>query len=274
MTTAKNWFITGASRGFGRVWAEAALARGDTVAAAVRNTSALDDLVQRYGERLHVVQLDVTDRNSVFAALKDVAARLGRLDVILNNAGHGCMGAVEEVSAEDARATFDTNVFGSLWVIQAALPILRAQGSGHILQMSSVAGIVALPTAGIYEGAKFAVEGIVEALAAEVGRFGVKVTLVEPAGYATSFLEGPTMKTATALPVYDVVREELAQQLTADQLGDPRATVPAIFQLVDSANPPLRLILGDLLPLVKTFYADRIKTWEAWEDVSKAALRL
>ncbi|BCP53664.1 short-chain dehydrogenase/reductase [Kaistia sp. 32K] len=274
MTTSKVWFITGASRGFGRIWVEAALARGDSVAAAVRKTAALDDLARQYPDTLQVLSLDVTDRDGVARAVAEAAARFGRLDVVLNNAGHGCMGAVEEVAAEDVRATFETNVFGSLWVIQAALPLLREQGFGHILQMSSVAGVVALPTAGIYEGAKFAVEGIVEALAGEVERFGIKVTLIEPAGYATSFLEGPTMKQAPEIAAYNVVREELAERLTADQLGDPRATVPAILKLVDSDKPPLRLILGDLLPLVKDIYADRIRTWESWEDVSKAALRL
>lgn len=272
--TSKVWFITGASRGFGRIWVEAALSRGDRVAAAVRNPTSLADLAEQYGDALLVLSLDVTDRDGVTRAVTEAAARFGRLDVVLNNAGHGCMGAVEEVSADDIRATFETNVFGSLWVIQAALPLLRAQGFGHILQMSSVAGVIALPTAGIYEGAKFAVEGIVEALAGEVERFGIKVTLIEPAGYATSFLDGPSMKKATELPAYDPIREELAQRLTPDQLGDPRATVPAILKLVDSATPPLRLILGDLLPLVKDIYADRIRTWEAWEAVSKAALRV
>ncbi len=274
MADSKIWFITGASRGFGRIWTEAALARGDKVAAAVRTPSALDDLAQKHGDSLYVVKIDVTDRDGVIQAVSDVVGHFGRIDVVLNNAGFGCMGAVEEVSPDDARATFETNVFGSLWVIQAVLPHLRAQGFGHILQLSSVAGVVALPTAGVYEAAKFAVEGLVEALAAEVARFGVKATLIEPGGYATDFLEGANIRNAEPIAAYDPVREDLARQITADQLGDPRATVPAILKLVDSDAPPLRLILGDLLPLVKTVYAERIQTWEAWDDVARAAKTL
>lgn len=271
MSTHKVWFVTGAARGFGRRWVEAALARGDKVAASVRNVDALAALVDQYGDALLPITLDVTDRDAVFKAVKHAHQHFGRLDVVLSNAGFGCMGAIEEVQIEDARAVFETNVFGTLSLTQAALPLLRAQGSGHIILVSSVAGVVAMPMAGVYEGSKFAVEAIGEALAAEVAEHGIKVTLVEPGGYATDFLSDSSIRTAPALPAYDAVRAQLAAMLTPDSLGDPAATADAMLTLVDAENPPLRLILGILLPFVEDIYAQRIKTWQAWQDVSIAA---
>jgi NADP-dependent 3-hydroxy acid dehydrogenase YdfG len=271
MHTPKTWFITGASRGFGRIWAEAALARGDKVAATARQLQALDDLTHTYGEQFLPLALDVTDRNAVFAAVARAHQHFGRLDVVVSNAGYGYMGAIEEAEMADTRAVFETNVFGTLSVIQAALPILRAQGSGHILPVTSVAGLIAVPTSGIYEAAKFAVEGMAEALAAEVARLGLKVTMIEPGGYATDFLSASSLKTAPPIAAYDGVRAELAAMLTPDDLGDPAGTASAILKVVDAPNPPLRLMLGRLLPMVKAVYAERIATWEAWDDVAQAA---
>ncbi|MDO5605827.1 MAG: SDR family NAD(P)-dependent oxidoreductase [Paracoccus sp. (in: a-proteobacteria)] len=268
---AKTWFITGAARGFGRRWAEGALARGDKVAATVRNLDSIADLVEKYGDALLPIRLDVTDREGVFAAVRQAHDHFGRLDIVLSNAGFGMMGAVEEVGIDDARANFETNVFGTLNLIQAALPLMRAQKSGHIILVSSVAGVVAVPNAGIYEGTKFAVEGIAEALAAEVAQFGIHVTLIEPGAFATDFLSDTSIRTATPMPIYDNVRAALARELTPDMMGDPAATVPAIMKLVDSPNPPLRLMLGILLPMVKDLYAQRIKTWEEWDDTARAA---
>ena len=148
---------------------------------------------------------------------------------------------------------------------------MRAQGSGHILPVSSVAGLVAMPTSGIYEAAKFAVEGMAEALAAEVAPFGIHVTIIEPGGYATDFLSGASLKTAPAIAAYDDLRAQLAAMLTPDSLGKPEASAEAILKVADAPNPPLRLILGDLLPLVKDVYAQRIQTWEEWDDVARAA---
>lgn len=271
MSGQKVWFITGAARGFGRLWAEAALARGDKVVATVRNLQTLESLTVQYRETLLPLRLDVTDRDAVFKAVNHAHQHFGRLDVVLSNAGYGFMGAIEEAAIEDIRANFETNVFGTLAVVQAVLPLLRAQGSGHIISVSSLAGVVALPTAGIYEGTKFAVEGIVEALAAEVAGLGIKVTIVEPGPYTTSFMSDTSIKIAAPNPVYDPVREQLAAMMTPDMFGNPAATVPAILKLVDATEPPLRLILGTLLPFIRDVYAERIKTWEAWEDVSKAA---
>ena len=268
---SKIWFITGAARGFGRLWAEGALARGDSVAASVRNPESIADLLDAYGDRVLLLRVDVTDRDAVFEAVATAHGHFGRLDVILSNAGYGLMGAIEETSPGDMRAVFETNVFGTISLVQAALPFLRAQGSGHILPVSSLAGLVAVPTAGIYEATKFAIEGFAEALAAEVGAFGIRTTIIEPGAYATDFLSGSSLKTAAPMAIYNKVRDDLAQILTVEMLGDPAATWPAIARLVDSDNPPLRLILGDNLPMVRQIYGERMKTWEAWEDVSKAA---
>jgi len=268
---SKDWFITGAARGFGRLWAEGALARGDRVAASVRNPDSVAGLIEAYGDRVLPLRVDVTDRDAVFEAVATAHRCFGRLDVILSNAGYGLMGAVEETRFAEMRAIFETNVFGTISLVQAALPFLREQGGGHILAVSSVAGLVAVPTAGIYEATKFAIEGFAEALAAEISAFGIRTTLIEPGAYATDFLSGTSLKTAEPMAIYNKVRDDLAQMLKAEALGDPAATWPAIAKLVDSDKPPLRLILGDNLPLVRQVYGERMKTWEAWEDVSKAA---
>src|SRR6201996_5806352 len=189
----KVWFITGTSRGFGRAWAIAALERGDKVAATARNTSALDDLADKYGDALLPIKLDVTDRDADFAAVKQAHDRFGRLDIVVNNAGYGHFGMVEELSEADARNQLETNLFGALWVTQAALPFLRAQGSGHIIQVSSIGGISAFPLVGAYNASKWGLEGFSQALAQEVAGFGIKVTLVEPGAFATDWA-GPSAK--------------------------------------------------------------------------------
>lgn len=271
MSTSRIWMITGAARGFGRIWTEAALARGDKVVATARKLSALDDLVAQYGDRILPIALDVTDRDAVFAAVKQAQDRFGRLDVVISNAGYGIFGAIEEASIEDIRANFETNVFGTLNLIQAVLPILRAQGSGHIIPITSGAGLIGVPNAGIYNGAKFAVEGIGEALAAEVAGFGIKVTLIEPGAYATNFLSETSLTSSKTIPAYEPVRAALAEVLKDDVAGDPMATVPAIMQVVNSENPPQRLILGTLLPMIRGVYEQRLNTWAEWDDVARAA---
>ena len=160
----KVWFITGTSRGFGREWAQAALERGDKVAATARNVSTLDDLVEKYGDAVLPLALDVTDREAAFAAVQQAHATFGRLDVVINNAGYGHFGFIEEVTEQEARAQIETNVFGALWVTQAALPFLREQGSGHIIQVSSIGGITAFPGIGLYHASKWALEGYSQSL--------------------------------------------------------------------------------------------------------------
>src|SRR5246127_3821164 len=196
--TSKVWFITGTSKGFGRIWAEAALARGDRVAATARDVKTLGPLVQRYGDRVAAISLDVTEKPAVHAAVSEAHERFGRLDVVINNAGYGLFGAIEEVSEAEARAQIETNLFGALWVTQAALPVMRAQGSGHIIQVSSIGGVNAFPTIGLYHASKWGLEGFSQALAAEVAGFGIKVTIVEPGGYATDW-RGQASNRATPL---------------------------------------------------------------------------
>jgi NAD(P)-dependent dehydrogenase (short-subunit alcohol dehydrogenase family) len=273
MTAPKIWFVTGAARGFGRLWTEAALERGDKVAAAARNVAALDELVRKHGDAILPLKLDVTDRAGVFAAVERAHDHFGRLDVVATVAGYGFTGAIEEAGIEDVRANIETNFFGTLSVVQAAAPLLRAQGAGHIVTVSSLAGLVALPTAGIYEASKFAVEGLSEALAAEMAGFGVKVTIIEPGPYLTDFSSEQSLTSASPIAAYDEVRAQLAAVFTPDVMGDPAATAQAIFKVVDSDQPPLRLILGAMGPLVRQVYEERLKTWEAWQDVSLSAQR-
>jgi len=270
---SKTWFITGASRGFGREWTIAALERGDTVAATARDTSTLDDLVAQFGDKILPIKLDVTDRDAVFAAVKDAHDRFGRLDVVVNNAGYGHFGMVEELSESDARDQIETNVFGALWVTQAALPYLREQGSGHILQVSSIGGISAFPNIGMYHASKWALEGMSQALSQEVADFGVKVTLIEPAGYSTDW-SGASARHSTPNPAYDGVREK-AQQLRATRQatpGDPVATRDAVLKVVDAENPPLRIFFGESpLATATKDYESRLATWREWQPVSIAA---
>ena len=269
----KTWFITGASRGFGREWSIAALERGDTVAATARDTASLDDLVQQFGDEVLPIRLDVDDRAAVVAAVQQAHDHFGALDVVVNNAGYGQFGMVEEISEAEARAQFDTNVFGALFVTQAALPYLRAQRSGHILQVSSIGGITAFPNIGIYNASKWALEGFSQSLAAEVADFGIRVTIVEPGPYSTDW-GGASARHATPNPAYDDYREKAAEQrrARAGNSGDPLATREAVLQLVDAENPPLRVFLGDgPLAIATRDYESRLAEWRTWEPLSVAA---
>jgi NAD(P)-dependent dehydrogenase (short-subunit alcohol dehydrogenase family) len=267
----KVWFITGTSKGFGRVWAEAALARGDCVAATARDVKTLAPLVERYGTQVGAMALDVTDKAAVNAAVTEAHARFGRLDVAINNAGYGLFGAIEEVSEAEARAQLETNLFGALWVTQAVLPIMRAQGSGHIIQVSSIGGVNAFPTVGLYHASKWGLEGFSQSLAAEVAGFGIKVTIVEPGGFATDW-GGPSAKRAAQITAYDAARAAIAGVRGKYAPGDPLATGPAILKVVDAKDAPLRIFFGSSgLPMTRAEYARRIETWEKWNDVSLEA---
>jgi NAD(P)-dependent dehydrogenase (short-subunit alcohol dehydrogenase family) len=265
---SKVWFITGTSRGFGRVWAQAALARGDRVAATARDVKTLGPLVERYGDLIAPLALDVTDKAAASAAIAFAQDRFGRLDVVVNNAGYGLFGTIEEVSESEARAQLETNLFGALWVTQAALPFMRAQGSGHIIQVSSIGGVNAFPNVGLYHASKWGLEGFSQSLAAEVAGFGIKVTIVEPGGFATDW-GGASAKRAAQMKIYDGAREKIAAFRSNSIPGDPNATGPAILKLVDATDPPLRIFLGTSgLPMTRAEYARRIETWEKWNDVS------
>ncbi|MFI5508944.1 SDR family oxidoreductase [Mycobacterium sp. NPDC051804] len=266
----KVWFITGTSRGFGREWAIAALERGDKVAATARNTSTLDDLAAEFGDALLPIQLDVTDRDADFAAVKQAHDHFGRLDIVVNNAGYGHFGFIEELTEKEARDQIETNVFGALWVTQAALPYLRAQRSGHIIQVSSIGGITAFQNVGIYHASKWALEGFSQALAQEVAPFGIHVTLIEPGGFSTDWA-GASSKRSDPLPDYQEVHEE-ADRLRSKRVsapGDPKASAAAVLKIVDAEKPPLRIFFGELpLQLAKADYESRLATWEEWQPVS------
>ena len=271
-TNTKTWFITGASRGFGRIWAQAALSRGDKVAATARNLADVADLSERFGDAVLPLALDVTDAAQVQQAVAQAHAHFGQLDVVLNNAGYSLVGMIEESSEADVRAEFDTNYFGTLRVIQAALPLLRQQGHGHIIGVSSGVGLVAFPIIGHYCASKWAFEALHESLSQEVQGFGIAVTLIEPGAYATSFGSPESLKMAPGMDVYNEVRQQVMGNMSSMKQGDPQATAEAVLQIVDAEHPPLRLMLGDQnLPLVRATYADRLKTWEEWEAVSNAA---
>ena len=270
--TPKVWFITGTSRGFGRVWTEAALERGDKVAATARNLASIADFKEKYGENVLTLELDVTKPEQVKQAVTQAHEHFGRLDVVFNNAGYSLMGTIEEASLEQIRDLYETNVFGAISVIQAALPILRTQGSGHIMGTSSGVGLVSSPTIGLYCSSKWAFESIYESLAAEVKAFGINVTIIEPGAYATEFGSPESLKFAGSLEVYTDFKNQFYAALGDMKLGDPNATPDAIFKVVDAAHPPLRLFLGNQnLPWVKATYAERMATWEAWAAVSNAA---
>jgi NAD(P)-dependent dehydrogenase (short-subunit alcohol dehydrogenase family) len=271
--TSKTWFITGASRGFGREWSIAALERGDRVVATARNMETLGDLVREYPDTIFPLALDVTDRDAAFEAVRQGFEHFGRLDVVVNNAGYGQFGMVEELSEQEAREQIETNLFGALWVTQAALPYLREQGSGHIIQVSSIGGITAFANIGMYHASKWALEGISQALAQEVASFGIKVTLIEPGGYSTDW-GGSSARHATPLPAYDAAREA-NQRFRAERSrrpGDPFATRAAVLQLVDADRPPLRIFFGDgPLALATADYESRLALWRQWEPLSLEA---
>src|SRR6201987_4816148 len=267
----KTWFITGTSRGFGREWTKAALERGDRVAATARDPSTLDDLKAEHGDALLALTLDVTSREGAFGAVNGARAHFGRLDIIVNNAGYGHFGMVEEISEQEARAQIETNLFGALWVTQAALPFLREQGSGHIVQVSSIGGISAFPSVGIYHASKWALEGISQALAQEVKEFGINVTLVEPGGFSTDW-SGRSAKRSEPIPAYDALRERQQQWRASNTPGDPGASAVAIMRVVDADPPPLRGVFGTApLGIAKNDYASRLATWREWQPVAELA---
>jgi NAD(P)-dependent dehydrogenase (short-subunit alcohol dehydrogenase family) len=267
----KTWFITGTSRGFGREWTKAALDRADRVAATARDTSTLDDLRSEHGDALLALTLDVTDREAAFGAVTHAHEHFGALDIVVNNAGYGHFGMVEEISEQEARAQIETNLFGALWVTQAALPFLRDQGSGHIIQVSSIGGISAFPGVGIYHASKWGLEGISQALAQEVNEFGINVTLVEPGGFSTDW-SGPSAKRSEPNPAYEGLRERQQQWRASNVPGDPAASALAIMRVVDADPPPLRVFFGTApLGIAEDDYEARLATWRKWQPVAELA---
>ncbi len=269
---SKVWFITGSSRGFGRIWTEAALKRGDKVAATARNRESIAELKAKYGDNVLTLDLDVTNPQQARTAVEQAFAHFGKLDIVLNNAGYSLVGTIEEGKPEEVRALYETNVIGPVSVIQAALPLLRKQGYGHIVGVSSNLGHVALPVIGYYCSSKWAFEAIHESLAAEIKPFGIHVTIIEPGAYATEFGSPQSIKFSEGLDVYTDFKAKFVDGLRTLERGDPNATPEALFAVVDAEQPPLRFILGSHgLPGMRAAYNERLAVWDAWADVSSAA---
>ncbi|MEN2412325.1 SDR family NAD(P)-dependent oxidoreductase [Flavobacterium mesophilum] len=265
---SKTILITGASKGFGKAWTEAFLAKGYKVAATARNINDLNDLKEQYGDAILTLKLDVNKREESLSVVQKVQEHFGSIDILINNAGYALTGAIEEASENEARAQFDTNFFGTLWLTQAVLPIMRNQKSGHIIQVSSILGLATLPTMGLYNASKFALEGLSETLATEVKQFGINITLVEPNGYASNIWHNEIRSESN--PVYDGLKKAVSE--SENDFGKVEATSSAILKLVETENPPLRLLLGRVaLPFVKQTYEQKLKTWEEWKDVSVEA---
>lgn len=266
------WFITGSSRGFGRVWTQAALERGDQVVATARKLESISDFKEKYGDQVLTLELDVTNPDQVNEAVKKAHEHFGKLDIVLNNAGYSLVGTIEEATADEIRALYETNIIGPVSVIQAALPILRKQGFGHILGTSSNIGHFTLPVLGYYSSSKWAFEAIHESLSEEVKQFGIKVTIIEPGAYATEFGSQESLKFSGNIEAYADLKTEFIKSLSTFEQGDPNATAQALFQVVDSENPPLRFNMGsNNLPLIKRIYSERIALWESWDEVSRSA---
>ncbi|MZG15873.1 SDR family NAD(P)-dependent oxidoreductase [Streptomyces sp. SID5914] len=267
---SKIWFVTGSSRGLGRQFVEAALSRGDRVAATARNTDALSDLVDVHGDAILPLTLDVTDKAAAFESVRRAHSHFGRLDVVVNNAGYGLSGTVEEIGEQELRDQFESNFFGAVWVTQAALPLLREQRGGHIIQVSSLSGVVAHPALAGYTASKWALEGLTESLAAEVAPFGVRVTLVEPGPFATDVASSAVF--AEPLDFYEPARQRLFAEAFGGKVGDPAAAARALLKIVDTDNPPLRILFGaHAYQFTQQVYAERLKSWAEWAELSAAA---
>ncbi len=273
--TPRTWLITGASRGLGRAFAEVALEAGDAVVATVRKPDALDDLVTAHPDRALALALDVTDRAAVFAAVEQARSFTGRIDVLVNNAGYGLAGGVEEASEQEVRDQFEVNVFGALWATQAVLPVMREQGAGHLFQISSIGGVAGFLNTGIYHASKWALEGFSESLAQEVEPFGIGVTIVEPGPFRTDW-NGSSMTRATPMAAYDDIlgarREAMSGAQAGTQPGDPRRAGEALLRVLEADAPPRRLLLGSMAADIgPATYADRLREWEQWDAVARGA---
>ncbi|MEU9831904.1 SDR family NAD(P)-dependent oxidoreductase [Streptosporangium sp. NPDC048047] len=265
------WFITGASRGLGRTFTEAALQAGDRVVGAARDVGPLADLARRHPGDLAPLSLDVTDRAAVFEGVERAVAAFGRLDIVVNNAGVMLLGMLEEATEEQIRAHFDVNLFGALWVTQAVLPHLRAQGSGRILQVTTMGTGGGFPMVGLYAAGKSALDSVSDAVAGEAEQFGVKLTIVQMGGYDTGlFTTGTTMTTPD--PHYRELRDRLIE-MWGDEAGPaPETAAPVIMELVDLPEPPRRLIVGAAsYDMVQQDLQDRVAKYRAWEHLSRKA---
>lgn len=268
----KVWLITGSSTGFGRAIAEAVLAKGDRVIATARKPEQLGNLVDQYPETAKAVRLDVTNSQEIRDAIEIAIDSFGSIDVLVNNAGYGSFGAIEELSNEDIRHQFAVNFFGALDLTRGVLPLMRQKRSGHILNLSSVGGFTSFSGAGIYNATKFALEGLSEALATEVAPLGIKVTIVEPGAFRTDFSGRSLVVPDRQIDDYASTSGQfvkLAQDIDGKQPGDPIKAAEAMIQVVESDNPPLRLVLGaDALGAIWDKLQSVREENSAWEEVT------
>ena len=268
-----NWLITGVSSGFGLELARTALARGDTVVGTLRQQAQAASFEALAPGRAHAVLLDVTKPEAIAPAVQQALQRAGRIDVLVNNAGYGLFGAVEETSDAEARHVMETNFFGALGVTRALLPHLREQRSGHIFNIASVAGAIGFPGCGLYAASKFALEGMSEALAAELAAFNVRVTIVEPGGFRTNFAGGSMRQTAQVLDAYAETPAGKARHSISryhgHQPGDPARAAQAILTVLASPQPPVRLLLGaDAVQMVRGKHQGVLGEIAQWETLS------
>lgn len=274
MSENKVWFITGTSTGIGRALAETALAKGYKVVATARKPEVLADLAEKYPETVLTVKLDVTDKKDVADAIEKSVEKFGRIDVVVNNAGYGLLGAVEEPSDKQIRGQFETNLFGVINVVRGTLPVLRRQKSGHIINVSSGLGFFAFPSYGYYSATKFAVQGLSEALAQEVAPLGIKVTIAEPGATRTSFIDKGVVKPANALPEdYPSTTNllELFNQSQDSPISDPRRLAEILIEIAEVENPPLHLPLGaDSVDGIQNHLEKILKEISKWREKTMA----
>jgi NAD(P)-dependent dehydrogenase (short-subunit alcohol dehydrogenase family) len=268
---AKTFLITGVSSGFGRALAEVALRDGHTVVGTVRKDTD-KQAFERLGEAAHAVILDVTDTARIAPVIAEIEQRIGAIDVLVNNAGYGHEGILEESSIDDLRRQFDVNVFGAVAMIQAVLPFMRKRRAGHILNITSMGGIITLPGLSYYHGSKFALEGISEALGKEVKDLGIKVTAIEPGGFRTDWAGRSMVRAERSIPDYDALIEPIRKrrmELSGWQVGDPAKAAQAMLKVAMSDNPPAHLLLGsDAIRLVDDKMKSLQADFNAWKSVS------
>ncbi|HLZ58031.1 MAG TPA: oxidoreductase [Ktedonosporobacter sp.] len=274
-TSSRVWFITGSSSGFGRALAAAVLAHGDRLVATARNLDQLQDLTAPSANQLLKLPLDVTSEEQCRAAVEQTLHHFGQIDVLVNNAGYGLFGAIEESSASEVRQQFETNVFGLLNITRSVLPVMREQHRGHILMMSSIGGFVGFMGTGMYNATKHAVEGLSDALAQEIAPLGLHLTIIEPGGFRTDFagrsLKEAERKIEDYAPTSGMVLNYTRQYIHGHEPGDPKLAAAAIIKVVEAPEPPLRLALGaDALDMMRKKLAEVSQEWEKWEATSVA----
>ncbi len=267
-----RWLITGCSTGIGREIARVALEAGHQVVATARKVADVQDFVDTYGDQALALRLDVTDREQIDAAVAATVEHFGGIDVLVNNAGYGYLSAVEEGDDAEVRRLFDTNYFGVVDTLKAVLPLMRAQGSGHVINISSMTGLVANPPNAYYSSTKFALEALTEALSKEVGALGIKVTAIEPGGFRTDWAKRSMKEAAAPIDAYagDVgVRKDLIKQFADHLPGDPRRVGDAVVMVAGLDDPPLRLLLGgDVLKATRDKITDMSASIDEWESVT------